>query len=146
MPDVDYCVVGAGFSGLTAALRLKQRGCSVVVLEARDRIGGRTFTEVRGDGLYLDHGGTWIGPGQDAIYGLMTEFGIRSFKQFTDGDAMMFVDDKKYRYGGSIPWTMSPWASANLGMAFVELGRMCKTIPADAPWTAAKAEKWDSRR
>jgi monoamine oxidase len=115
----------------------------VVVLEARDRIGGRTFTEVRGDGLYLDHGGTWIGPGQDAIYGLMTEFGIRSFKQFTDGDAMMFVDGKKYRYGGSIPWTMSPWASANLSIAFLELGRMCKTIPVEAPWTAAKAQKWD---
>jgi monoamine oxidase len=144
MSDVDYCVVGAGFAGLTAALRLKQMGHSVAVVEARDRIGGRTFTEVRGDGLYIDHGGTWIGPGQDRIYALMAEFDIPSFKQFTDGDAMMFVDGKKYRYGGTIPWTMSPWASANLGVAFLELGRMCKTIPREAPWEAAKADKWDS--
>jgi monoamine oxidase len=143
MVDIDFCVVGAGFAGLTAALRLIQKGHSVMVLEARDRIGGRTFTEVRDEGLYIDHGGTWIGPGQDAIYGLMTEFGIPEFKQFTDGDAMMFVDGKKYRYGGTIPWTMSPWASANLGIAFLELGRMCKTIPAEAPWEAPKAEKWD---
>ncbi|HZC08902.1 MAG TPA: FAD-dependent oxidoreductase, partial [Mycobacterium sp.] len=50
MPDVDYCVVGAGFAGLTAALRLKQAGCSVALLEARDRVGGRTYTEVLADG------------------------------------------------------------------------------------------------
>jgi monoamine oxidase len=78
-----------------------------------------------GRGLYIDHGGTWIGPGQDAIYGLMTEFGIPEFEQFTDGDAMMFVDGKKDRYGGTIPWTMSPWVSANVGIAFLRLGAEC---------------------
>lgn len=71
MPDieVDYCVVGAGFAGLTAALRLKQAGQSVALVEARDRIGGRTFTVVREDGSWIDRGGgAWIGPGQDRIY------------------------------------------------------------------------------
>ena len=97
MADVDCCVVGAGFAGLAAALRLKQAGCSVAVLEARDRIGGRTFTEVRDDGGWIDRGGAWIGPGQDRIYALMDEFGVPSYKQYVDGDAMMYLDGKQYR-------------------------------------------------
>jgi monoamine oxidase len=52
--EVDFCVVGAGFAGLSAALRLTRAGRSVALLEARDRVGGRTFTETRPDG-------TWVG-------------------------------------------------------------------------------------
>src|SRR6201993_5523650 len=101
MKDADFCVIGAGFAGLSAALRLKQPGRSVALLEARDRVGGRTFTEVRDDGLWIDRGGAWVGPGQDRIYALMDEFGVPSYKQYNDGDAMVIVDGKKHRYGGT---------------------------------------------
>ncbi|MBF6336335.1 FAD-dependent oxidoreductase [Nocardia abscessus] len=143
MTDVDFCVIGGGFAGLTAALRLKQMGRSVALLEARDRLGGRTFTEVREDGSWIDRGGAWIGPGQDRIQALMTEFGVPSYKQYTDGEAMMVVDGKQHRYTGTIPWTMSPWAAMNLGAVFLELGHMCKSVPLEAPWAAKKADKWD---
>lgn len=143
MVDVDYCVVGAGFAGLSAALRLKQAGHSVTLLEARDRVGGRTFTETRADGSWIDRGGAWIGPGQDRIYALMTEFGIPEYKQYTDGEAMMFIAGKKYKYNGTIPLTMSPFAVANIGAVFLELTQMCKSIPAEAPWDAPKAHRWD---
>ena len=146
MADVDFCVVGAGFAGLTAALRLKQAGQSVALLEARDRVGGRTFTEVRDDGVWIDRGGAWVGPGQDRINALMNEFGVPSYKQYTDGKAMMVVDGKQYRYRGTIPLSMSPWVVANLGAVFLELGQMCKTIPLEAPWEAKNADKWDRSR
>ena len=143
MSDVDYCVVGAGFAGLTATLRLKQAGRSVALLEARDRVGGRTFTVTRPDGTWIDRGGAWIGPGQDRIYAMMDEFGVPEYKQHNDGDAMMIVDGKKHRYGGTIPWTMSPWAVTNLGLCLRAVEKMCKAIPREAPWEAKQAEKWD---
>lgn len=144
MVDVDVCVVGAGFAGLTAALRLQQAGHSVALLEARDRVGGRTFTEVRDDGSWIDRGGAWVGPGQDRIYALMNEFGIGSYKQYADGEAMMIVDGKQHRYKGVVPRSLNPFATVNLGTAMLELAKMCKTIPLEAPWEARKADKWDS--
>lgn len=143
MSEVDFCVVGAGFAGLTAALRLKQAGSSVVLLEARDRVGGRTHTVTRSDGGWIDRGGAWIGPGQDQIYALMNEFGVPEYKQHNDGDAMMIVDGKKHRYGGTIPWTMSPWATTNLGLGLMSIEKMCKSIPREAPWEAKQAAEWD---
>ena len=143
MADVDYCVLGAGFAGLTAALRLRQAGRSVALLEARDRVGGRTFTVTRDDGSWVDRGGAWIGPGQDRVYALMNEFGVPEYKQHNDGDAMMIVGGKKHRYGGTIPWTMSPWAVTNLGLGLHAVEKMCKSIPLEAPWEAKEAAEWD---
>ena len=143
MTDVEYCVVGAGFAGLTAALRLKQAGRSVALLEARDRVGGRTYTEVLADGSWIDRGGAWIGPGQDRVYALMNEFGVPAYKQYIDGESMMIVDGKQHRYAGTIPWTVSPWATMNLGVALIKIRQMCRSIPKQAPWKARKAVEWD---
>ncbi len=143
MADVDCCVVGAGFAGLTAALRLKQAGRSVALLEARDRVGGRTFTQVLDEGTWIDRGGAWTGPGQDRIHAMMTEFGVGGYKQYLDGEAMFVVDGKQHRYKGTIPLTMSPWVVANLGAVFLELTQICKSIPLNEPWKAKNAAKWD---
>ena len=55
----------------------------------------------------------------------------------------MVVDGKQYRYKGTVPLTMSPWTTANIGAVFLELGQMCKSIPLEAPWNAKNAQKWD---
>ena len=58
---VDAVIVGGGYAGLAAARRLTEEGRSTVVLEARDRVGGRTYT-VEEAGATVDLGGQWVGP------------------------------------------------------------------------------------
>jgi monoamine oxidase len=86
--EADVCVVGADYAGLTAARRLAQAGRTPVVLEARDRVGGRVWTRHMEDGTALDLGGTWLGPGQDAAYGLARELGVTTYPTYAAGDTV----------------------------------------------------------
>jgi monoamine oxidase len=79
--DADVCVVGAGYAGLTAARRLCQNGKSVVVLEARDRVGGRVWTQLLSDGSPVDRGGAWLAPEHGAIFELAREVGVSTYKR-----------------------------------------------------------------
>lgn len=69
-------VVGAGLSGLTAAWRLEQAGHRVVVLEARERVGGRTWSHALSDGTVVERGGEFIAPGDAALRGLAAELDL----------------------------------------------------------------------
>ena len=68
---------------------------------------------------------------------------MSSYKQYTDGQSMIVVDGKQYRYKGTVPLSMSPWAAVNLGAVMLEITQMCKSIPLDAPWEAKNAQTWD---
>ena len=72
---VDVCVVGAGFAGLSAAYRLRQAGLNVVVLEARQRVGGRSLSIRMKDGTFIDFGGQWVGSSQSRFYDVIKEMG-----------------------------------------------------------------------
>ena len=87
----DVCVIGAGFAGLTAARRLVQGGREVVVLEARDRVGGRVWTEPSAGGVPLDLGGTFIGPMHDRLHALVKEMGGELHRTYATGDSVLGV-------------------------------------------------------
>lgn len=140
--QLDVVVVGAGFAGLTAARALAEAGRSVVVLEARDRVGGRTCTEEH-DGTWIDLGGQWIGPGQDRIAALTTELGFETYPQTEDGDDVLLDAAGARR----LPTVASGFADDEL-VAYVdlvgELEAIAERVPLDAPWTAPDAEAWDA--
>jgi monoamine oxidase len=139
--EADVCIVGAGYAGLTAARRLAGAGRSVMVLEARDRVGGRVWTQ-KYDGFRLDFGGTFLGPEQDAIHKLVAELGLETFPTHYEGEKVMAIDGETRRYAGLIP-KLTPLAVASLGVGMARLDSMAKKVPLDEPWNDARSRRWD---
>ncbi|MGF7238571.1 MAG: flavin monoamine oxidase family protein [Frankia sp.] len=139
---VDTVVVGAGLAGLTAARSLVAAGREVVVLEARDRVGGRTLNHDLGDGQVVEAGGQFVGPTQNHILALADELGVKTFPAFNDGASVYVHKGRPRRFTGDIP--PDPLALPGLGLAMARINRLSRQVPIDAPWRAAHAERWDA--
>ncbi len=145
----DVVVIGGGFAGLTAARRLTQKHTSVIVLEARDRVGGRVWNHNLGGGVVSERGGTFVGPTQDRVLALAKEFGIGTFGVYDTGDDLYINGSTRLRYADTNPLTGNappdPLALPNLATVISNLDEMSKSVPVGAPWTAAKAREWDGQ-
>ncbi len=141
--EVDVVVVGAGLAGLTAALDLTRAGSEVVVLEARDRVGGRTLNADIGDGEVVEMGGEWIGPTQDAIAALARDLDVATFPTYYDGEHLARVDGAVIRHPDPFPG-LPDALQAQFDDALSQLHRLAATVPVDAPWDAPGAEALDS--
>lgn len=141
---VDVAVVGAGLAGLVAARRVAEAGRSVVVLEARDRVGGRTLNESIGDGEVVEIGGQWVGPGQKRALALIDELGLQTFATYDKGRNLFERGGRLRGYSGTIP-RLSPLALAEAGAAMARVNRMARAVDPACPWEAARAPRWDSQ-
>jgi monoamine oxidase len=125
-------IIGAGLSGLMAARELQRRGVdSFFVLEARDRVGGRTLNMPIGGGHIVEVGGEWIGPGQDSIAALMGELGIGAFDAYYKGDTTYDIEGAISR--GLLP-DVTPAEAADFIKIAWQLDRLCKKMPVGEPW------------
>jgi monoamine oxidase len=141
-------VVGAGLSGLAAARTLVAAGTEVVVLEGRDRVGGRTEGGRLADGTPIELGGQWIGPTQNRMYELVEELGLEWFRTHNDdGRLLLDLFGKQSRmasHRGALP-RLGPFAIVDLGQGLARFTRLANRISLTEPWTSPGAEDLDGQ-
>ncbi|QUD86836.1 flavin monoamine oxidase family protein [Phenylobacterium montanum] len=139
---VDVIVVGAGMSGLCAARALRSQGRSVLVLEARDRVGGRTKPGAIA-GVKIDLGGMWVGPTQTRLLALGEEFGLQRYPSFIEGKNITEIGGVMRNGSRDTPGVALSSLPEFLGLVS-KIGGLSRTVPLEAPWTAPDAARLDS--
>ena len=144
----DVAIVGAGFAGLTAARELERQGHSTIVLEARDRVGGRVLNAEIGGGDVTERGGTFAGPTQDRVIALGEKLGVGLFNTYDTGENLYIANGSRLRFSdssftGSAP--PEPTILPDLIQFVTRLDEMSKEVPVDAPWSAPKAAEYDGQ-
>jgi monoamine oxidase len=144
----DVVVVGAGLAGLAAASAVAAEGRSVLVVEARKRVGGRTQNHPLKGGGVVEIGGQWVGPTQDRLIALAKDLGVATYKTYNDGDNLYYSGGSLSRYASTGPLGPIPPDALGAPEAFKaiqQLNAMAAEVPRDAPWKASRAAEYDGQ-
>lgn len=146
--EADIVVVGAGPAGLMAARTLAAAGKSVVVLEARERVGGRTWNGVTTDEAGAEHfielGGQWISPDQTRLAALVEELGLETFDRYREGKSIyVSPDGTRHEYEGD-RMPVSETTATEMQRLIDELDALAAEVGAEAPWAAERAAELDT--
>jgi monoamine oxidase len=138
--STDVIIIGAGLAGLTAADQLTASGHDVLVLEGRDRVGGRLLTtEVAG--IPVDAGATWVAPGHTAMRELAARFDVEFVPQFHQGKGVISFGGRRRAESAT---AMAPWSTLDLLRTMNRLQKMVDELPVAAPWTHPRAARYDA--
>jgi monoamine oxidase len=137
----DVVVIGAGFAGLAAARELVKDGFNVVVLEGRDRVGGRSSTTTLA-GVPVDLGGTFVGPTQDAVLALAKELDCPTSPTYSQGANLIRWRGKVRSYRGTIP-KLSLFGLLDIGRIQWQVERLGRNVDITKPWAAPRAKRLD---
>jgi len=142
--NVDVVVVGGGISGLVAAREVARSGRSVLVVEARDRVGGRVLNHRLGSGDTIESGGAFVGPTQDHIIALADELGVPTFLEYNTGKSVYNSSGPlgRQEYDGTVP--PDPLILPDAAVLQYQLDQWASEIDVEAPWTHPRAKEWDS--
>lgn len=149
---VQVAIVGAGLAGLTAARDLAAAGRSVVVLEARGRVGGRILNHRLDGGDEIEVGGQFVGPTQDRVLALARELGVETFPTYNEGDNVYIAEGRRTRYGaGGVAIPPDPRnvpldpSAAEVAALLAMMDELALEVPVDEPWAAPRAGEWDGQ-
>ncbi len=141
--DRDVVIIGAGASGLTAANALTRAGLTVAVLEARDRVGGRLWTDVV-DGAMLELGGQWVSPDQDALIDMLAELGLDTYSRYRDGMSIHIdADGNRETFTGDL-FPGSETTHTEVERLTTLLDKLVAEVGIDAPWDHPDAAEYDA--
>ena len=138
----DVVVVGSGFAGLSAARELVRLGHDVVVVEGRDRVGGRSYT-VTLAGAPVDLGGTFVGPTQDAVLALAAELGCESVPTYGQGKNLIRWRGRVRSYRSTIP-RLSIVELLDVSRIQWRFDRISRKVAVAEPWTSPLAADLDA--
>ncbi|KAH8700396.1 flavin-containing amine oxidoreductase [Talaromyces proteolyticus] len=139
----DCIVIGAGYSGLAAAKALKEAGKNILLLEARDRVGGRAYTVRDADDDYFDNGATYLGVQQESMFALSREFKVATFHSPTNGRSLFYYRGKALPYKGVIP-AMRIWELIDLGFVIRRFEKLAEEMNLEEPWKTRRAKELDN--
>ena len=144
----DVVVIGAGPAGLMAARTLKKSGRSVAVLEARPRVGGRTWNgkvaDAQGREHFIEIGGQWISPDQTRLIDLVDELGLETFPRYREGTSIYdSPDGTRHEYEGTT-FPASEKTQAEMDQLIATLDQLAAEIGAEEPWAHPKAAELDA--
>ncbi len=138
---------GRGLSGLTAARNLSEAGCSVSVLEARSRVGGRVENGTLSDGQWIELGGQWIGTGQAALRALIDHLALDLIPTYNVGRTTVRLGGRTSYMPpqlGAMP-RLKPFALVDLTRALTRFGELVRSVDIDEPWHSPGAAELDAQ-
>ncbi len=140
MQAKDVVIIGGGLAGLVAADQLKRNGYDVIVMEGRERLGGRIHTATIA-GVPVDCGATWVGPNHEAVRELAVRLKCELVPQYDTGEGVLSLNGER-KVGGlsAVPSDVGQ----DLESIISAISTLVEELPAESAWSHAKAAQFDS--